>query len=391
MNYPRVYDEFETLRIAQTRSIARFGDGELRLAVGRQCSSQSADKSLAEELRRVLSHPGKCLACIPRMISGGPKQVNWQKYTTEEFTQLYTAPPYGSAFITRPDSAPVIDKPEFWDSVKNLWRDKQVVLVRGDSKSLTPERLPGAREILRDIMGPSKHAYAEIKDIERQIGVPTADGTVVLICLGATATVLAWRLAQKGVHALDLGHIGMFMKHRGAFALANDELVSDEYRALLRAKHAEARNWGNTSWRYGQFIESFAKNIGAADVLDYGCGIGRLKSMHERTLKIYEYDPGVPGKDHLPKPAGLVVCTDVLEHVEPDKLDAVLGHICTLTVNGAYLVISMRPAGHELPDGRNAHLIVEGSEWWLAKLRALPWQVGRVVDSGRQMTVEIRK
>jgi len=37
----------------------------------------------------------------------------------------------------------------------------------------------------------------------------------ILLCLGPTATVLAWRLAKRGKWALDLGHIGMFMKRLG--------------------------------------------------------------------------------------------------------------------------------------------------------------------------------
>lgn len=395
MNYPNVMDEYETLAVAQTRSISRFGDGELRCAVGRGCTSQQPNKSMAHELRQVLAEPGRALVCIPRIIRSGPKQSVWQKYTGNEYVDLYKARQYGSAFITRPDSAPSIDRPDYWDNVKNLWRDKQVTLVRGDRKSLTPERLEGCREILADIVGPSKHAYDEINALEARIGVPTAPGSVVILCLGVTATLLAWRLAQKGVHALDLGHIGMFMKHRGAFDIPDESLVSDEYKAVLVAKHSQGP-WGTDGRRHAQFLEAYARNIGAEDILDYGCGAGMLKAALDpptgsRLIKVYEYDPGVAGKDELPKPAGLIVCTDVLEHVEPDKIDHVLSHICTLAKQGAYITISLRSAAHTLPDGRNAHLIVENSEWWLKKLRALPWQLGRVVDAGKSMTVEIRK
>jgi hypothetical protein len=56
--------------------------------------------------------------------------------------------------------------------------------------------------------GPQRDAYNEIDAIEAGIGTPK--GTVFL-CLGPCATVLAERLAVKGVHALDLGHLGRFL------------------------------------------------------------------------------------------------------------------------------------------------------------------------------------
>jgi hypothetical protein len=89
---------------------------------------------------------------------------------------------------------------------------------------------------------------------------------------------------------------------------------------------------------------------------------------------VFEYDPGIPGKDHLPKPADLVVCTDVLEHIEPELLDGVLRHLYLLAGRGAYLVIATRLARELLPDGRNAHLIVQEPPWWLAKLKAQGWR-----------------
>jgi len=58
----------------------------------------------------------------------------------------------------------------------------------------------------------------------------------------------------------------------------------------------------------------------------------------------------------------------VLEHVEPDLLDNVLAHISSLTRHYAFLNIATVAALKTLPDGRNAHLIVEPPEWWRARL-----------------------
>ena len=86
-------------------------------------------------------------------------------------------------------------------------------------------------------------------------------------------------------------------------------------------------------------------------------------------LEIQNCDPCVPGDDMLPSPADLVVCFDVLEHVEPDLLDNVLAHIRDLAQKCVMLSISNVSASRTLSDGRNAHLIIEDDAWWQARLR----------------------
>ena len=49
------------------------------------------------------------------------------------------------------------------------------------------------------------------RDQSDRIGTPDHS---VLLCLGPTATVLAVDLCARGVHAVDLGHLGMFWKKR---------------------------------------------------------------------------------------------------------------------------------------------------------------------------------
>jgi hypothetical protein len=62
--------------------------------------------------------------------------------------------------------------------------------------------------------------------------------------------------------------------------------------------------------------------------------------------------------------ADLVTCTDVMEHVEPDRLEAVFTHIRQLARKAAFFVIATRPANKRLPNGGNAHLIIEPASWW---------------------------
>ncbi len=61
-------------------------------------------------------------------------------------------------------------------------------------------------------------------------------------------------------------------------------------------------------------------------------------------------------------------CGDVLEHVEPDCLESVVMHLALLSKKATLLVINTGPAAKTLQDGRNAHLIQEGTGWWLNAL-----------------------
>lgn len=370
MTLPVVLSEQQTLAACSQFSLARFGDGELRLAIGQGCSSQRADPGIARELKAILARYQSGLVVGIPNFAHGPRTQNWAQYAAGKFADLYQQPLYGSAFITRPDNAPSIDQPAYWDQVRALWADKDITLVCGDDKSLTPEMMVSARSV-RVVKGPRQHAYGEIDALEAQIGKPA--GTVIL-CLGAAATCLAARLHAKGVHALDLGHIGMFMRHAGAYRFSADDLASPEYRAQLQTKHRGMR-WGKSGASHAPEVLAFATELGATSVLDYGAGRATLAAALP-TLKVCDYDPGTAAHD-LPKPADLVVSTDVLEHVEPDKVDAVLQHQYLLARKGAYFVIALGAARELLPDGRNAHLLIQPAEWWLAKLKDTGWRTLR--------------
>lgn len=372
-----VLTEQETLDACHDMSIARFGDGELRVANGGGCSSQGPDAKLAAELRAILETYRGCMVGIPN-FQATPNKATWDKYGGPPFARFYRQETYGSAFITRPDNAPWIDNPEYWAAVRSIWRDQDVALVAGDMKSLTPALLTDARQVTR-IEAPRQHAYSVIDDLEARLKDWPG---LVLLCLGATATALAARLDGHGVHALDLGHIGMFMRHAGSY-VARETLISPHYLEQNRKLHADPKGFGGDGKKHAERVLEYAHKVAATSILDYGCGEGTLAPAL-RLLRwkggIFEYDPAMPGKELLPKPASLVACTDVLEHIEPELLDNVLRHLWNLTDRAAFFTIATRPANKVLPDGRNAHLTIETPAWWVAKLEALGWQVAERFD-----------
>lgn len=142
-------------------------------------------------------------------------------------------------------------------------------------------------------------------------------------------------------------------------------MISDDYKRMNHHLHRKA-TYGASGGRWAWRVAELKESCGARSVLDYGAGKGTLGKRVQ--FPVREYDPCVPGKDRLPDAADIVVCTDVLEHVEPEYLDSVLRHIASLTNKVAFLVVATRPAKKHLPDGRNAHLIVASGPWWFGEL-----------------------
>jgi hypothetical protein len=142
-------------------------------------------------------------------------------------------------------------------------------------------------------------------------------------------------------------------------------LISDEYLELNQKLHAGG-GYGIKGDRWLKTVETLVQRFRPDTILDYGCGQGALGRALGR--QIAEYDPAIEGKETLPAPADLVVCTDVIEHVEPEFIDPMLDHLQSLTKKCLFAVIATRPARKSLPDGRNAHLIVQPWEWWKPKI-----------------------
>jgi hypothetical protein len=142
-------------------------------------------------------------------------------------------------------------------------------------------------------------------------------------------------------------------------------LISPDYKKLNQALHSKG-DYGITGSKWAGQVASLCELVGTKDILDYGCGQRSLEKA--LGFPIRNYDPCIEGLDAPPQPAKIVTCTDVLEHIEPEYLDAVLDDLKRLTLNVGFFAIANRPARKTLPDGRNAHLIQEGPRWWLPRL-----------------------
>lgn len=173
-------------------------------------------------------------------------------------------------------------------------------------------------------------------------------------------------------------------------AIQKPELISSEYRDLNRQLHKENLHYGVGGGAHADAVKKIYKILQKAteyvSVLDYGAGKGYLAKA--LPFPIAEYDPAIPGKQETPRPADLVVCTDVLEHIEPECLRFVLEDLQRCVKQIGYFTIHTGPAVKTLPDGRNTHLIQKNKDWWQYKL-AKHFQIGRIEKVGPELYVTV--
>jgi len=221
VKYPQVVNEFATIdAVLAGKSIARFGDGEFKLADFTGYRREPGSEKLALELRSILHSPHHdCLVAIPTMDPAGPKYDGWIRHR-DRFGKLLRNPKsqilhspfsilnYYSAFITRPDSAPWINNFEYAQNFEQLWRQKRVAVLCEDGNSILKAVQLSAKK-LEHVECPHREAYAQIDELEAALlhGKPE----VAILSCGPTATCLANRLAAKGIHSVDIGSAGGFV------------------------------------------------------------------------------------------------------------------------------------------------------------------------------------
>ena len=141
---------------------------------------------------------------------------------------------------------------------------------------------------------------------------------------------------------------------------------SEDYKKLQEQFHQSCPEYGTSGTKYVDHVLGMAAQLKTQDILDWGCGKATLQKGI--LFPIQNYDPFMPEYVKRPRPANLVVCTDVLEHIEPASLREVLIDLQSLTLQALFLQVATRPAKKILPDGRNAHLIQQPAAWWLPQL-----------------------
>lgn len=148
-------------------------------------------------------------------------------------------------------------------------------------------------------------------------------------------------------------------------------LITPAYLEEQRWLHCAPRGYGGKGRRWAPIVWGIATVYDCASMLDYGAGQGTLEiALRESGVpfSLASYDPAVGIFTRPPARADLVVCTDVLEHVEADCMDAVIEHIAGLTRKVLFVCISTVATSKTLSDGRQCHISLHDREWWRCAL-----------------------
>lgn len=174
-------------------------------------------------------------------------------------------------------------------------------------------------------------------------------------------------------------------------ATATATLITDDYRRMQQELHQDPE-YGVASTHYAGLVADVIRAQGARELLDYGAGKGRLGQtlrQHNVPITVRHYDPAIPEWSAPPAPCELVACIDVLEHIEPGCLAAVLDDLKRVTARFGVFTVHTGPAAKILADGRNAHLIQKPSSWWLPQfMERFELVAFNRVDSGFWIVVE---
>lgn len=147
-------------------------------------------------------------------------------------------------------------------------------------------------------------------------------------------------------------------------------LITPEALERERLKHARKGGeglhvmpYGVSGWRWADSVMALVKKVEARDVLDYGAGRGTLSDVLRWRIPVRNYDPVTFPEE--PEPADIVVCTDVLEQIEPDSLDDVLAHIHSLARKAVLIVVPR----HSECKANIDRMTTERDGWWIARLK----------------------
>ena len=203
-------------------SLARYGDGEfrwMRNAIAR-CDFQENSQELQEALSNSFnSEKRKLLIGIPISIKIDKTltfnaRLFWRRYILNCLDwlkdNLQNGTIYSNASITRPymDYQNLEAASKAFNEIKTIWSGRNVLICEGESTKfgIGNDLLDNAASVKR-IICPSENAFSKYGEIANEIIKNSDQSTLVLLCLGPTATVLASDEEYSNIQMVDIGHL----------------------------------------------------------------------------------------------------------------------------------------------------------------------------------------
>lgn len=221
---PKVCDLEDTIQeiVNEKKSVSRFGDGELRWALGlkNDNSFQEQDSLMAQRLRQIISNDDDSLmVCIPDVFQTlnlftWDNAGSWAKLLSKNYGRwlnfVGTNKQYFDANFTRPymQQRDKTKASHYFNQIKKIWNGKKVLIIEGEKTRFgVGNDLLANSNMVRRILCPAENAFDNYDKILNFSADLSKNFDVILIALGPTATILSADLSKDGCFAIDIGHL----------------------------------------------------------------------------------------------------------------------------------------------------------------------------------------
>lgn len=202
-------------------SVSRYGDGEFDVIFGGCRGFQEYNPGLAKRLEIILNSnkTSNHIVCIPYVLKHTEKLRDyafyfWKHYLEVNYRKLLSKLNLKSVYYDTQFTRFYMDYKDktecgnIINQLKEIWKDRDVIIVEGcyTISGIGNDLYAGVKS-LRRIICPAENSYSKYDEIIEAVRVSATKNDLILICLGMTATVLAYDLANDGYQAIDLGHL----------------------------------------------------------------------------------------------------------------------------------------------------------------------------------------
>ena len=216
---PNILNTKQTLDMLcnSNKSLARFGDGEMDIAFGRNIAFQDYDPILAKRTKDILQNTNE------NLLVGINHYYFYSTFNRNEYRasawKLHAVPKYRELTLSLLNCSTLYcdahinyyrdyyaKKDELWKKARSIWKDKKVLLIgcKEAADNIKYDLFDNAKKSSWFYI-PNKNAFSIYDEILKEcLGYPK--DTLVIIMAGPTAGVLADDLSKLGYRALDLGH-----------------------------------------------------------------------------------------------------------------------------------------------------------------------------------------
>ena len=269
---PKVVGILKTLEYIKNNhcSVVRYGDGEFKFVLGMETWFQPTSFELRSALKKILlSDNSNVIVCLMPMFGnlGQYEQGEIQFWTSfnimhrkDCYKYLNRNKTYYNSFISRcymPYKDKSITKSCFnlW---KEIWNEKDLLIVEGAKTRLGVgnDLFDNVKSIKR-ILAPNTNAFSLIDRLFSEVK-KYSKNHLVLLALGPTATVLAYRLALEGFWAIDIGHIDI--EYEWYIRNAKEKIaIPNKY--VIEAKNGKNVSEFSDPIYNGQIVASFENTV----------------------------------------------------------------------------------------------------------------------------------